>query len=418
MLRDLFPKGHARYSSLPLLGGIVDDFAVWLLERGFTRRSARFNLRVLPYIDRHLVRRRFRALSDVTRSDLDTCSARLARQNYNRGCIVHNLVRFLDAHNLLPPPRPVPPTPAAVCVAGYAEYLKEVRGLNGSTIFQHSRTASEFLDHVSYQTEPRRLAKLTRAEVESFVRVCGKSNGRGSLQHVISRLRGFLRFLAARGVVHPGLDTQIDTPRLYRLEQLPRSLPWSTVQAFLKSIDRTTPLGLRDYTIFFLIATYGLRASEIVSLRIDEIHWRSETIRIPQKKTGRPVLLPLTDEVGTILLRYLRRGRPSRPYRELFLRARAPHGTIKPTAVGNAFKIWSKRSGLEIPFQGVHCLRHSYAVHLLRSGVSLKTIGDILGHRSAESTCVYLRLATEDLRGVALSLPKGAMRFSGKEVRP
>jgi site-specific recombinase XerD len=78
---------------------------------------------------------------------------------------------------------------------------------------------------------------------------------------------------------------------------------------------------------------------------------------------------------------------------------------LKPTAVTEAFQAWTRRSGLQIPFQGSHCLRHSDAVHLLRQGTSLKTIGDLLGHRSAESTCVYLRLAVEDLRDVALPLP-------------
>ena len=99
------------------------------------------------------------------------------------------------------------------------------------------------------------------------------------------------------------------------------------------------------------------------------------------------------------------RGAPPRSYRELFLRCRTPAGVLKPTAVTEAFQAWSKRSGLAIPFRGAHCVRHSYAVHLLRSGLSLKTIGDLLGHRTLESTCVYLRLAVDDLRDVALPLP-------------
>ena len=101
------------------------------------------------------------------------------------------------------------------------------------------------------------------------------------------------------------------------------------------------------------------------------------------------------------------RGGPPPVYRELFLRHRTPVGVLKPTAVTEAFQAWAKRSGLGIPFQGAHCLRHSYAVYLLRSGVSLKTIGDLLGHRTLESTCVYLRLAVEDLREVSLDLPAG-----------
>jgi site-specific recombinase XerD len=229
-------------------------------------------------------------------------------------------------------------------------------------------------------------------------------------------LRSFLRFLSARGEVEPGFETQIDTPRLYRDEQLPRSLPWETVRSFLASIDRESKCGMRDYTIFLLIATYGLRSSDIVSLTLDDIQWRAGRIRVPQRKTRAPLFLPLTDEIGTCLIQYLRHARPSLSYRELFLRARAPAGLLKPTAVTEAFQAWTRRSGLDIPFRGAHCLRHSYAVHLLRQGTSLKTIGDLLGHRTAESTCVYLRLAIEDLRSVALPLPKDLARDGVQEA--
>jgi site-specific recombinase XerD len=116
-------------------------------------------------------------------------------------------------------------------------------------------------------------------------------------------------------------------------------------------------------------------------------------------------MLPLTAEVGAAILAYLRDGRPTLPHRQVFLRSRAPAGTLKPTALTEAFQGWVRRSGLPIPYQGPHCLRHSLAVHLLRQGTPLKTIGDLLGHRSTESTCVYLRLHVEDLRDVALDLP-------------
>ncbi|MEA3291019.1 MAG: site-specific integrase [Pseudomonadota bacterium] len=217
----------------------------------------------------------------------------------------------------------------------------------------------------------------------------------------------------------PGLDAQLDTPRVYRRERLPRALPWETVQALLRSIDRKTPLGRRDYAIFLLIATYGLRACEVVDLTLDDIDWRGNILRISQRKTRSPLLLPLLNSVGNALVDYLRRARPSLPYREVFLRARAPAGTLKPTAVTEAFQGWSKRSDLNIPFQGAHCLRHAYATHLLRCGIPLKTIGDILGHRSAESTCVYLQLALEDLRDVALSLPGNVERSDSEQgARP
>lgn len=164
-------------------------------------------------------------------------------------------------------------------------------------------------------------------------------------------------------------------------------------------------MGKRDYAMFTLMTTYGLRACDVVALTFDNVHWRERQIQIRQSKTRRPLELPLTDEVALAIQDYLRRVPRSGNHREIFLRLRAPGGTLKPTGVIEAFQAWSRRSGLAIPFKGVHCIRHSYALHLLRQGTPLKTIGDLLGHRSPESTTAYLRLATEDLRTVALPLP-------------
>jgi integrase/recombinase XerD len=144
-------------------------------------------------------------------------------------------------------------------------------------------------------------------------------------------------------------------------------------------------------------------------LTLDSIEWRTQVLKVPARKRASARVLPLTDDAATILIDYLRHARPHPvTYRDLFLRARGPSGRLKPTAVSNVFQTHVKRSGLPIPFRGPHCLRHAYAVHLLRQGASLKAIGDLLGHRTAESTCVYLRLAVTDLRAVPLALPRGA----------
>ena len=141
-------------------------------------------------------------------------------------------------------------------------------------------------------------------------------------------------------------------------------------------------------------------------MRLDDIEWRARLLRVPRRKTDTPLILPLTDEAGAALIDYIRHARPKSSLREVFLRVCAPEGRLRPTAATNAFRGWTRRSGLPIPYKGPHCLRHSLAVHLLRQGAALKTIGDLLGHRSAESTCVYLRLHVEDLRDVGLNLPQ------------
>jgi site-specific recombinase XerD len=294
-------------------------------------------------------------------------------------------------------------------------HLAEARGYAPSTIRRQGQIAAEFLRWLHFTDAPDRLCSLTTNDLEGFIRHVSKRMGCVALQKPIAILRNFLRFLAADGTVPVGLDKIIDRPRTYRQEQLPRSLPWSTVQAFLTSINRDSAIGQRDFGMFSLMTTYGMRACDVVALTLDDIHWRAGLIRIRQSKTGKPLELPLTDEVGSAIQDYLKKVPRNGTYRQVFLRIKAPGGVLKPTAVIEAFQAWSGRSGLEIPFKGVHCIRHSYALHLLRQGVPLKTIGDVLGHRSPESTTAYLRLATEDLRTVALPVPTPVS--AGQEAR-
>ncbi len=401
MLTDLFPKASKRFLSLPVLGPVIAAYEAWLLERGYAWGSRRNLLRAVGRIDRYLQHH----ARGLTHAGLDACWRWSRRRDAEVAGAVRSLTRLLELRGHLPARVPQPPTPTEGCVDAYAAALRDLRGLAPSTLRQHCRTAREFLTHLRYDQTPACLAAVTAREVEAYVQQASTRHGRASLQHTVAELRSFLRFLATQGRMPPGLDLQIDTPRCYRQEQLPRALPWATVRAFLAAIDRTTPLGLRDYTIFFLIATYGLRASEIVTLTLDAIDWRAGVLHITPRKHGTPLVLPLTDAAGRVLLRYLRAGRPVTTRREVFLRGRAPAGILKPTAVTEAFQAWARRSGLGIPFQGAHCLRHAVAVHLLRQGVSLKALGDLLGHRTAESTQAYLRLAVDDLRTVPLPVP-------------
>ena len=406
MLTQLFPKTFKQYSSLPLLGSIADDFSKRLLQQGYQEGSVCNQLRTIIRIDKSLRQCGVKRLEEITRESLHAFLPAKSQDDRLLAGTIRALERFLYEKRLLSSPKDDLPSRTGMLLLLYTAYLKEVRAFADSTISHHRFTTSQFLDHLNYESNPYSLSTLNSVNVEKFVRTSGVKYSRGTLQHIVANVRGFLRFLSTKGIIAHGLDTQIDTSRVYRLEQLPHSLPWDKVCALLSSIDQTTSMGLRDYTMLFLIATYGLRTCEIVTLTLDDIHWREGWIQIPQSKTDSCLALPLTDEAGTVLLKYLKHGRPSLPYRELFLRVRAPAGRLKPAAVTEVFQGCVRRSGIDIKFQGPHCIRHSFAVHLLRQGTSLKVIGDLLGHRSAESTCVYLRLATDDLRDVALPLPQ------------
>lgn len=405
MLHSLLPKAHAKTLALPLLGSIADGFDNWLAASGYTRGSRKNAIRMLPHVDKDLRKRSMHSVSELNHATLHVSWRHLIKRFPKGAGTVRSLECYLTAAGKLAADVK---KAGALSAAGklsdeYAHHLREVRGFAIHSVANHRRVSEAFLEHIDQRRVG--LQKLQAKDIEAFVTQAGKRLCRGSLQHEIAALRGLLRFLALDGRVPPGLDKRIDTPRLYRLEQLPRALPWPTVIDLLKSLDLTSDIGLRDYAMFLLIATYGLRASEVVDLTLDDIAWRKGVLRIHQRKTASPLELPLTNEVANALTKHLKRSTPPAPHRRVFLRKRAPIGVLKPTAVTEAFQSLVRHSKLSIPFEGPHCLRHSLAVHLLKSGTPLKTIGDILGHRTAESTSMYLRLATGDLRGVSLAVP-------------
>lgn len=414
MLRFLLPKAHHKFSSLPLLGPIIDGFDDWLAASGYTPGSREFAIRMLPHVDADLRRRRVRHVASLTPAMLHACWRALIKTFPTNAGTVRSLERYLATAGMIGADLTgtAERSESVMLSEEYANHLREVRGFAPSTVGHHRYASQCFLNHLKTKKVP--LGSIQPKDVEAYIKQAGKRLCRASLQHDIAALRGFLRFLATDGRTPAGLDRRIDTPRLYRLEQLPRALPWDTVMLLLRSIDTASAMGLRDYTMFLLIATYGLRASEVVSLSLDDIRWRQGVLRIHQRKTSSPLELPLTNEVMAVMVKHLKRTPPPVPYRRVFLRMRAPIGLLKPTAVTEAFQAAARKSGLSIPYQGPHCLRHAYALHLLKNGTPLKTIGDILGHRTAESTSMYLRLATGDLREVSLAVPGGQPRKEDK----
>ncbi len=402
MLAEIYTRCHARFSLLPVLGPHFDGFVAWLRLQGYPLLPIRARVRAARRLDRLLWRRGVRAPGDLTTAELLAYAPKDSQRDIDLTAVVRSLAKYFEDRHLLAPSRT---TPRQELLASYRLYLERVRGSATSTISQHAATARELLVFLGRAQDLRRLRTLDQRRIEDFLAVRGARVSRASLQHEVAHLRSLLRFLASRGLAPAGLDMTIDTPRVYRGERLPRALPWETVRAFLGSIDRSTPMGRRDYAMFLLVVTYGLRSCEVVALTLDDVEWRAGRLRVPRPKVRSPLVLPLTPEVGAAILAYLRDGRPQVASRKIFLRVRAPVGTLKPTALTEAFQGRVRRSGLPIPYQGPHCLRHSLAVHLLRRGMPLKAIGDLLGHRGAESTCVYLRLHVEDLRGVALDLP-------------
>ena len=403
MLTALFPKYHQRYLECPVADWLA-GFADWLVSAGYAHAPAHDHVRRLKQV----LEARESVTPDAVFSVAELASmftsATPARQQSLFRGTQRAFQRFLAARCLLV----VEPdcnrfTPL---LDAYRRHLLDTRGLATATISQHLASAGAFLAQaVPADTS---LQDLSAQAVERFVVAAGQRLKRQSLQHTIARLRAFLRFCHDRGELRERLDL-IDSPRTYRDELPPRALAWNLVLKLLRSINRSDPLGCRDHAMLYLMAYYGLRPSEVVTLTLASIDWANKTLHVEQSKTHSLLVLPLSDQALRVLKRYLRCGRPGSAHPQLFLRGRTPAGSLEHTALSDIYEKRAKLSELPLEGSSSYSLRHAFAMRLLERGVGIKAIGDLLGHHTLESTCVYLRLQTEALREVGLPIPSPAV---------
>jgi integrase/recombinase XerD len=320
---------------------------------------------------------------------------------------IHMLLRIV--HGKWPPG--AAPTPdelyAQELCEEYAGCQVETRGLALETVAGHRAEAGRFLRWLGERVNREGLV-LDVADVDAYLKSRAESLRRASIKGVAIRLRNFLRWLHASGRFAQDLSFCVRAPSLYALEGIPSALRPQEVTNILSVArhDRSA-IGIRDYAILMLLSEYGLRAGEITNLRLDDVNWRKEVIRICHRKTGVTSWLPLLPKVGEAILRYLQQSRPKTSFREIFLRGMAPYRPFKSgSSLYSRARYRIDAAGISTTGKrGPHAFRHARATSLMQASVPLKEIGDLLGHRSADSTLIYLKLATEDLREVALEIP-------------
>jgi site-specific recombinase XerD len=261
----------------------------------------------------------------------------------------------------------------------FLHYL-DTRGINAATELQSS-SFSEFV--------------ISRAHLKP-----------ATLASIVSSLRSFVRYLCMQGEVSGDLVESIPRVRVPRDARIPSVWSSKDVDALLSAVDRSSPVGKRDYAILLLAARLGMRVSDIRALRLDHLQWEQARIEMTQTKGGNPLDLPLTEQIGTALIDYLRNGRPKTDHREVFLRANAPFEPFaNNTNLHHIITTYRRRAGISLPSKnrrGLHSLRHTVASRLLEQGIPLETISSVMGHLSVETTRLYTKIDIEALRSVAI----------------
>ncbi len=387
------------------LAPYADGFANVLVERGYKPLTVKGQVRLMAHASRWL------AANDLTAEELteDRVGEFLVARR-SGGYVdllslkaMAPLMGHLRTLGVAPPPDPVAPSALEGFLECYRGFLVAERGLAAATVTSYLHVARLFL---SQRPEPARLelAQLGGAEVIDFVlREC-RGRSPGSTEYVVCGLRSLLRFLYVDGRTTDQLASAVPTAPSWRLRWLPRSVNADTVTRLLRSCDRRTTSGRRDFAVLTLLVRLVLRRGEVAALSLGDIDWRAGELVI-RGKGRREERLPLPADVGAALAGWLRRGRPRLACPNVFTRVHAPAGPLSPGGVSCVVTAAARRAGLS----GVnaHRLRHTAATQMLRAGANLTEVGQVLRQRSLLTTAAYAKVDLDALRTVAQPWPGG-----------
>lgn len=293
------------------------------------------------------------------------------------------------------------PRPYAALVDDFSRWMTEERGLSHETVSHRGWHLGQFLDWL----HERRVcvADLDLRDLDTYLQhLHSRGLSRVTIKIHTNAVRAFIRHAERRGWCTAGLADALHGPRIYREQGLPLGPAWGDVTRLIQDAASSDDAAdVRDHAILLLLAVYGLRAGEVAALRLEDIDWEHDRLAVRRPKQRRSQVYPLVPMAGHAIVRYLREARPRCGFREVFLKILAPLGPITSQGLYAMVAARMSRLGIQAPHRGPHILRHACAGHLLERGLSLKEIGDHLGHRSPESTRIYAKVDLQGLREVA-----------------
>jgi integrase/recombinase XerD len=392
MFDQLYTCPHALASHRS--GPLVEErraFLTHLTSEGYCRMSLRRNASDLLRVARML------GLASRPRKTLTLAEVKRKMANHPR--LSPFAIRWLQFVGRLHQ-RPASLTPSAKRTKAFAAYMEHEQKLSPKTIHSRCWVVARFLD--LFHVKDGSLHNVTPQRIDmAFQKMLGPGGcSRESVQMFASALRAFFRFAEARGWCRKGLAASILAPRVFSQASVPLGPSWDDVRRLLAMTEGDKRHNIRARPILLLLAVYGLRDGEVRCLRLDDFDWEHEVFRITSSKTKRPRTYPLTRSVGDAILRYLQEVRPHSSYREVFLSLRPPFRPVRTSL----WKMVSRRLralDISLPHYGPHALRHACATRLLAAGLSLKHIGDQLGHTDPNSTRIYAKVDLTGLREVA-----------------
>ena len=409
MTEKLFQEPVLKHLHDGPLKPFLDCFETLLSERGYTRTVIKEKLRIVTDFREWIYQQHFE-LNELSDRLIDEFIGHQERKGtIRRGCFATlRLLLQHSGHTDVTSDSRKTNCSVHNTEKGFAQYLLQERGLSPVTLERYIPMVHQFLDD-RFNGGTLRIDKLNPSDVTAFLLRYVKSVKRKTAKLMVTALRVFFRYLRLRGEIDLDMAEFIPSIADWRLSDLPKSLETHEVEHLLSNCDRSSKVGQRDYTILLVLARLGLRAGEIAKMSLDDIDWEAGELII-QGKGPRKDRIPLPCDVGEALATYLQHVRRVCSTRRVFIRTRAPYqGFSSSVAVCNVVERALLRAKLRPPYKGAHLLRHSLATNMLRQGVSLSEIGEILRHTSIATTEIYAKVDIVALRTLAQPWPGGVV---------
>jgi integrase/recombinase XerD len=400
-------KSHVTRKRLreSLAAPYIDEFSDWLHKQGYKPVVVDLRLRSLAgFSDWAKVAR---VTIENLPEGIAACKQTLKqRKLHSRGANVDSIVvatkflRFLQERGFVQRPQ-LQPTPSQIwpILAEFRSWSTEHRGTQETTLDLYEGTLRDFVrvlgdNPKSYTAKAIREFVLNRARGHSVYRA----------QAISVASRAFLRFLAINGQCSLDIIYAVPTFPSFKLKSIPRHLEPADLKRVEEACQAQDENGLRDRAVILLLTRLGLRASDVANLALQDLDWKNGRIAL-MGKNRRQEWLPLPQEVGDAILRYLQEGRPKLKLDQVFTRVDAPLGPLTRASVTHVVRSALLRAKIKAPVNGAHVLRHSAATAMLRQGVSLAGVGAVLRHRSPSTTAIYAKVDFGLLSEVAQRWP-------------
>lgn len=391
-------------------GALLEGFAHELCQAGYAKTTARRHLRVAEHLIYWTGREGIsvHSLNEQVLQCFDDHLSRCQCPGYGHA---HRLELLNGARLFLGHLRGAgvitacgaePAAQDPVLLTAFCQWMRQQRGTGDLTLYNYSISIRDLLRCIGEDPD-----RLDAQSLRQFVLERSHKWGWAAAKKCTTALRMFLRFLIAEDRCAAGLDAAIPVLAHWRLSSLPRYLQSDEVERVIAACDPALQVGQRNRAIVLLLARLGLRAGDIVQLRLGDIDWKGAWISV-SGKGRRETRLPLTREVGHAIVDYLQDGRPRTDTDALFVRSRAPFRAFRShCAISVIVERAMRRAGVTCPSRGAaHVLRHSVATSMLRQGASLQDIAVLLRHRSIETAQIYAKVDVTTLRQIAQPWPE------------